>query len=85
MGSVTPNELPEDPAERQQTDDAELAARFEPVAKALGDAEETIASELLEAQGDGVDVGGYFLPDDAEAARAMRPSATLNAIIDGLG
>jgi isocitrate dehydrogenase len=68
-----------------QTDDAELAARFEPVAKALGDAEETIASELLEAQGDGVDVGGYFLPDDAEAARAMRPSATLNAIIDGLG
>jgi isocitrate dehydrogenase len=68
-----------------QTDDAELAARFEPVAKALGDAEETIASELLEAQGDGVDVGGYFLPDDAEAARAMRPSATLNDIIDGLG
>ena len=68
-----------------QDDDAVLKARFQPVAKSLGEAEETIARELLEAQGEPADVGGYYLPDDAGAERAMRPSATLNAIIDALG
>jgi len=68
----------------RQTGDAELARRFEPVVTALGAAEEAIARELLEAQGEPVDVGGYYLPDDARAERAMRPSATFNAIIDGL-
>ncbi|PIE20167.1 MAG: isocitrate dehydrogenase (NADP(+)) [Proteobacteria bacterium] len=65
-----------------QTDDPALAARFAPVAEQLAANEDRINSELLAAQGAPVDIGGYFLPDDALAAKAMRPSATLNAIID---
>jgi isocitrate dehydrogenase len=67
-----------------QTKDAELQARFAPVAKALKDNEEKIAAELLAAQGEPQDVGGYYLPDDAMVKRAMRPSPTFNAIIDGM-
>jgi isocitrate dehydrogenase len=67
-----------------QTDDAELQARFAPVAKALAEAEETINAELLAAQGEPVDLGGYYLPEPAKADAAMRPSQTLNAIIDAL-
>ena len=67
-----------------QTDDAALAARFAPVATALAAAEETIVEELNAAQGDPVDIGGYYFVNEALAAEAMRPSATLNAIIDGL-
>jgi isocitrate dehydrogenase len=67
-----------------QTDDPELAARFAPVAKALADNEVKIADELLAAQGEPGDLGGYYVPDDAMAGRAMRPSATFNAIIDGI-
>lgn len=67
-----------------QTDDAALAAHFAPVAKALGENEAQINAELLAAQGRPVDLGGYYHPDPAKAAAAMRPSATLNAIIDGL-
>ena len=65
-------------------DDAELAARFAPVAEALAANEEKIVDELNAAQGDAVDIGGYYQPNEALAAAAMRPSATLNAIIDSV-
>ncbi len=65
-------------------DNAELAAKFAPVAKALTENEETIMSELLAVAGTAQDIGGYFKPDDAKASKAMRPSATLNNIIDNI-
>lgn len=65
-----------------QSEDAELKQRFTPLAAALSAAEAKIAQELIEAQGKPVDIGGYYLPDDAKCAAAMRPSATLNAILD---
>jgi len=65
-------------------DDAELAARFAEPAKALADNEDKILAELLDAQGTAVDIGGYYQPNDALATAAMRPSATLNAIIDSI-
>ncbi|MCB9661130.1 MAG: NADP-dependent isocitrate dehydrogenase [Polyangiales bacterium] len=67
-----------------QDDDAELKARFAPVAKALADNEATIVAELNGAQGSPVDIGGYYAPTPALAAKAMRPSGTLNAIIDAV-
>ena len=67
-----------------QSSDKELQARFEHVAKALGDNEATINTELIAAQGKPVDMGGYYHPDDDLTAQAMRPSATLNAIIDAV-
>ena len=67
-----------------QADDAQLQARFAPVAKALAEKEGTINAELIGAQGKPVDMGGYYHPDARKTAAAMRPSATLNAIIDGL-
>jgi isocitrate dehydrogenase len=67
-----------------QPRDAELKARFAPVAEALARNEAKIAEELLAAQGEPVDLGGYYLPDDALAEAAMRPSPTFNAIIDGM-
>ncbi len=63
---------------------AELAEKFAPVAKALKDNEAKIMEELLAVEGKPQDIGGYFHPDDAKAAKAMRPSATLNAIIDAI-
>ncbi len=68
----------------EQTDDAELAAKFAPVAKALTENEEKIMEELLAVEGKPQDIGGYFHPDRAKAEKAMRPSATLNAIIDAI-
>ena len=68
----------------EQTDDAELAAQFAPVAAALTEKEDAIIKELLAIEGAAQDIGGYFHPDDTKAAAAMRPSATLNAIIDAL-
>jgi isocitrate dehydrogenase len=67
-----------------QTDDAELAARFAPIAEALAAAEERIVEELNEVQGSPVDLGGYYSPDDDKVIAAMRPSATFNAIVDGI-
>ncbi|MBT8337482.1 MAG: NADP-dependent isocitrate dehydrogenase [Gemmatimonadetes bacterium] len=64
-----------------QTADPGLAERFAPVAAALREAEDTIVAELNAAQGDPVDLGGYFRPDPARAEAAMRPSSTLNGII----
>ncbi len=68
----------------QQTQDKNLAARFAKIAKDMADNEAKISSELLGAQGKPVDVGGYYHPDDAKASKAMRPSATLNAIVDAI-
>ena len=67
-----------------QDDDAELKARFAGPAAQLAENEAAITAELLAAQGDSVDVGGYYRPDDDLVERAMRPSATFNAIIDAL-
>ena len=66
-----------------QTGDAKLSARFQPIAQELSDNEATIAAELLAVQGGPTDIGGYFRPDPALAAAAMRPSPTLNAILEG--
>ncbi len=68
----------------QQTQDKNLAARFTKIAKEMADNEAKISAELLAAQGKPVDVGGYYHPDDAKASKAMRPSATLNAIVDAI-
>jgi isocitrate dehydrogenase len=68
----------------KQTEDAELAASFAPVADALTSNEDAIVSELLGAQGQPVDVGGYYRPDAEKAAAVMRPSATLNKIVASL-
>ncbi|MBV5304204.1 MAG: NADP-dependent isocitrate dehydrogenase [Chlorobium sp.] len=65
-----------------QNKDQELQARFASIAKALADNEATINAELIAAQGKPVDMGGYYHADDALTEKAMRPSATLNAIID---
>lgn len=67
-----------------QQADPGLAERFAPVAKALQDNEETINAELIGAQGRPVDLGGYYRPDAALTEAAMRPSPTLNAIIDAM-
>jgi isocitrate dehydrogenase len=67
-----------------QTADKKIAERFQKIAKDLADNEKTIDQELLAAQGKPQDVGGYYHPDDAKAAKAMRPSATLNRIIDAI-
>ena len=63
---------------------AELAAKFAPVAKALIENEDKIMSELMAVEGKPQNIGGYFHPNDALAEKAMRPSATLNAIIDSI-
>ncbi|HWS52066.1 MAG TPA: NADP-dependent isocitrate dehydrogenase [Microbacterium sp.] len=67
-----------------QTKDAELAATFAPIASALAEGEETIVSELNAVQGAPVEIGGYYRPDHALVTAAMRPSATLNGIVDAL-
>jgi isocitrate dehydrogenase len=67
-----------------QAKDAELQGRFKPLAETLARNEAKINAELIGAQGKPVDVGGYYLPDDAKASAAMRPSATLNAALAAL-
>jgi isocitrate dehydrogenase len=67
-----------------QSKDQTLQARFTPVADRLAQHEADIAAELLAAQGRPVELGGYYLPDDALTERAMRPSPTFNAIVDAL-
>ncbi len=68
-----------------QTRDAAMQARFAEVARELAENETTIAGELLAAQGSPVDIGGYYLPDEAMTERQMRPSPTFNAVIDAIG
>jgi isocitrate dehydrogenase len=67
-----------------QTADKKIAEKFQKIAKDLTDNEKTIDQELLAAQGKPQDVGGYYHPDDAKAAKAMRPSSTLNKIVDAI-
>lgn len=64
-----------------QTEDADLAAHFAPIASALAEGEAAIVAELLDAQGKPVDLGGYYHQDPAKVSAVMRPSPTLNAII----
>jgi len=66
----------------EQTADADLAAEFDPIAQQLKDNEEKIVAELNGAQGVAGDLGGYYLPEFEKAAPLMRPSATLNHIVD---
>ncbi|MFP4541084.1 MAG: NADP-dependent isocitrate dehydrogenase [Opitutales bacterium] len=67
-----------------QDKDPALKEIFGPIASALAEAEETIVAELIAVQGQPVDIGGYYQPDDAKASAAMRPSPTLNAILNRL-
>ena len=67
-----------------QTQDPELQTRFKEVAQQLAANEEKIVQELNDGQGQPVDINGYYLPNDELAAKAMRPSATLNAIVDAI-
>ena len=67
-----------------QDKDAELKAKFAKIAQQLTENEAKINEELLAAQGKPVDTGGYYRPDFAKTSAAMRPSATLNAIIDAM-
>ena len=66
-----------------QTDDPGLATRFAPMAAAMEDRETAIVSELNDAQGVPMDIGGYFQPDVAKAAAAMRPSPIFNTLLEG--
>ena len=67
-----------------QDEDGDLKQRFTPMAASLSASEGAITQELLAAQGKPVDIGGYYFPDEAKCIAAMRPSPTLNAIIDGM-
>ena len=64
-----------------QTTDADLAAEFAPIAKAMTENEDKIVAELVAGHGKEIDMGGYYLPNDNLVSSAMRPSATLNSII----
>ena len=65
-----------------QTRDKDIQARFSPLAKTLADNEARINAELIAAQGKPVDMGGYYHPDFDKTSKAMRPSATFNAVLD---
>ncbi|MCX8516882.1 MAG: NADP-dependent isocitrate dehydrogenase, partial [Rhodoferax sp.] len=66
-----------------QTEDADLAAQFAPLAQQLSANEATIVAELSAVQGKPVDIGGYYLADREKVQAVMRPSATLNAVLAG--
>lgn len=68
-----------------QTEDAELAAQFAPLAKNLAENEQKIVAELLEVQGKPADIGGYYKLDEAKVSAVMRPSATFNAALEVVG
>ncbi len=68
-----------------QSDDAELKAKFTAVAEHLTSNEDKIVAELNDVQGVAMNIGGYFKPNDAQAAEAMRPSVTFNAGLELLG
>jgi len=68
----------------EQTENADLAKRFAPLAKALTENEEKIIKELADAQGKPADLGGYYHPDMAKVDAVMRPSKTLNDILASL-
>ena len=68
----------------RQSDDAELAAAFEPLAKTLAENEQTINDELIGVQGRPADIGGYYRPDPEKATAVMRPSKTFNEALASL-
>lgn len=68
----------------EQTDDPDLQKKFHAIAKSLSDNENKILQELNDAQGAPVDIGGYYHPDFTRTIKQMRPSTTLNTIIDGI-
>jgi isocitrate dehydrogenase len=68
----------------EQTEDAEFAAKFAPLAKLLGDNEKTIVDELAAVQGKPADIGGYYRPDFAKLDKVMRPSSILNKALSTL-
>ena len=68
----------------EQNEDAELKAKFSAVAEQLKTNETIILEEIAAAEGKAADIGGYFMPNDELAAKAMRPSTTMNAIIDAI-
>jgi isocitrate dehydrogenase len=68
-----------------QTEDAELAAKFAPLAARLSADEARIVEELNSVQGKPVDIGGYYKPDMAKTSAVMRPSATFNSALESLG
>ena len=65
-----------------QDEDAELKAKFAPLAKALADNEDKIVAELAAVQGKPADIGGYYAVDPAKVEAVMRPSSTLNAVLE---
>jgi isocitrate dehydrogenase len=67
-----------------QPADSELSAKFAPIAKAMQENEAKINEELIAAQGKAQDIGGYYQPVSEKTYAAMRPSATLNEIVDGI-
>ncbi len=67
-----------------QDEDKDLKEKFSGPAKELAEKEKQILDELLKAQGHPVDIGGYYFPDEEKVAKEMRPSPTLNAIIDSM-
>ena len=68
----------------KQTGDPELQAKFSGIAKQLAENEDLITQELIECQGQPVDIGGLLHSQRRDGLRAMRPSATLNAIVDSI-
>lgn len=68
----------------EQSDDAELKTVFKPIFQTMTEQQNKIVEDLLEAQGKAVDMGGYYLPDDAMMLAVMRPSDTFNAILEQL-
>jgi isocitrate dehydrogenase len=67
-----------------QNEDAELKSVFSKVFDAISSNEARIAQELIDAQGTTVNIGGYYLPNAELASKAMRPSTTLNTILEGI-
>jgi isocitrate dehydrogenase len=68
----------------EQNEDKELADHFGSLAKTLAENEETIVTELAEVQGDSVDIGGYYYPDREKTTAVMRPSKTLNSVLESV-
>ena len=67
-----------------QDTDADLKAKFTPVAQSLTEKADTILQELIDAQGSPVDIKGYYYPDSDLVFKAMRPSATFNTVLESI-
>ncbi|AIG63738.1 isocitrate dehydrogenase [Corynebacterium atypicum] len=67
-----------------QDTDQQMKKYFAPLAQKLGEVAEKVNQDLIDNQGQAVDLGGYFLPDDKKTSKVMRPSKTFNAILDAL-